>query len=214
MTDLHILIKACFLEAADTEWRLPRERLGPDGYGSSMPAYIHSFADMVGWGKERLAEERRLLARRLPPSAEAISRHDECLRWTAEMITIEAHRRALWAWAFSVAVGRSFREWCRREHISHMTGYRRVDAAVRAISSISRKNIGFCINPADEWVLRVEDISGMKSVMVGDSTGRSRQHWRAADADPACSSDPYMAALAERQRVNREAKRRALLGVA
>lgn len=204
MTDLPTIIKARFLEAADTERRLPYAKVRPDGYGSSMPSYLHDFADRVGWGKDRLEEERRSLSRRLPPTAAAISRHDECLRWTVEEIAFEPYRRAIWGWALCRASSRSFRGWCRTEGVSHETGYRRVDAVTAAISSKFRKSSHLLMRPADEWLLHIDPDWDINSDMVGDSTGRSLGAWRAADADPATSDDPAVARLLEAQRRRRE----------
>lgn len=208
MTDLSTIIRARFAEAADTERRLPFAKTRPNGYGSSMPTYLHDFADLVGWGKERLAEERQMATRRLPPAADAISRHDECLRWTAmispKVGVAEDYRRALWARAFAFVGGKPFRVWCRAAGIAHVTGYRRSDAAVDLLSSIFRKSSVSVTSPADEWVLRIEAADDTNSGIVGVRTGRDRTRWSAADAEPAATEDERFQRLAEAQRRRRE----------
>ena len=50
------IVRARFVEACDTERRMPRGRTGSAmGY---WPSYQHTFEDMAGWGTKRLAEEQ------------------------------------------------------------------------------------------------------------------------------------------------------------
>ena len=120
------LVKGRFVEAADTERRMPLGGGAPSsGY---WPAYVHSFEDMNGWGTQRLAEEREMRARRIPPSAAAISRYLEVLGWSAEMIPERKRQHLVWNWAFSSVTNRSFAQHCRRNGIIKMTAYRRLAA--------------------------------------------------------------------------------------
>lgn len=223
--DLDLLIRARFYEAADTERRLPFAKVKPQAYGSSWPTFHHEFADLVGWGEERLAEERRMVPRKLPPSAAAISRHDECLEWTSWISpkagTPEGHRRALWAVSFCEVSGKPFAAWCRKENIARMTGYRRYTRSIEIISAILRKNSMNAASPDEQWVLHICDSGGIKSARsesrtqragietTGDDDGRSQAYWRSGDVDPMGSEDPRWALVAEKQAARRaEAERR------
>jgi hypothetical protein len=129
-------IKDRFIEAADVERRSPRERLGPSTKLGYWPEYQASFEDKAGWGSARLAEEREMRFRRLPPSAAAISRYEEVLLvWTAEYLDTEYERRLVWFWAFSKAGGRSFSAICRKKGWSRDTANNRLKRLFARISA-------------------------------------------------------------------------------
>lgn len=198
-------IAARFVEAAETEWRLPFAKVAPAGYGSAWPSYVHSVADMNGWGTDRLAEERRLISRRLPPSAGAISRHGECLAWTAEFVPENA-RKILWAWAFAEASGRSFRGWCRAQGIVRQTAFNRIRRACEIISAEFGRNRRL-MHIADETTVGPITLDcGIDSGMVGDRM-RGATSWRADDVVPTKTEHDAARNIAIKQ-----AKRRALLG--
>ena len=194
-----------FIEAADTELRLPPPRARPAGFGSPWPSYVHTVADMNGWGTERLAEERRLISRRLPPSADAISRHEECLVWTAEIIP-EDRRHLVWAWAFSLTSGRSFRGWCRARGMAHTTAINRVNRVFDLISIEIRRNGGSMRHADVSSVGPIDPESAIGDAMIGDRMAGATV-WRADDAIPVARPDMW-----ERKKIS-EARRRALLGV-
>jgi len=121
------IVRARFVEAADVERRSPLGRFGPSEKTTFWPEYVHSFADMSGWGSKRLAEEREMRFRRLPPSADAISRYDEVLcEWTPKYV-VEDRRRLVWFWAFSAASGHSFSRVCRAFGWQRRTAYDRLE---------------------------------------------------------------------------------------
>ena len=214
--DLPTIIKARFLEAAHVDQLLPRRGTRPDGYGRAWGEYLPYSID----GKGRLVADRDLRGAdayaadraafweeiRMKATTEQVTRHDECLRWTAEIVPVDAERRSLLAWALTSVRGRSFRGWCREEGISHMTAYRRVERAIGAISEEFRKNRQIPSLPGEEWVLHISPESGTYSGIVGESDGRSRDYWRATDAKPAPRPEMW-----ERREVA-EAKRREKLG--
>lgn len=203
--DTATIIKARFLEAAYVALGLPSKGSRPAAYGRAWPAYTHSRADMNGWGDVNLREHRAAFWDARPRSTAAeISRHDECLDWTADLITSEVNRTALWAWAFCSVQGKSFRGWCRANDVVPMTAYRRVDRAIAAVSSKFCKSSHELTSPGDDWLLRLADNSGMNYAKVGDGTGRSQEHWRASDADPASSDDEFVQRLALAQQKRRE----------
>lgn len=145
------IVRARFIEAADTERRMPN----PGGAGKSgfWPEYLHSFEDMAGWGTRRLAEEREMRMRRVPPSAAAISRYFEVMKWTAELIGDERRRHIVWAWAHCQMAGKSFAEKCRREGWVKMTAYRRLGGIFQTISQKLINNRVLLSNPDEKWVL-------------------------------------------------------------
>ena len=121
----HDEIEDRFIAAAKTEMRRRVEGVRPAEYGSSMPDYCHTQADVFGWGGKRFQEEREAFYRRLTNqvSAQDISELHECERWAA-LIDDIVLRRALWGWSRSKAGGEAFKAWCARERIKRETGRR------------------------------------------------------------------------------------------
>lgn len=99
------LVEARLSEAAFVLKRLPEPRL--QGYFSTWPEVVHSFADKVG------QEPRRM---RVLPSPQAISRMEETLTWTAGLEPLDG--KIVWLRAY----GYRWREICR------MVGLQRASA--------------------------------------------------------------------------------------
>lgn len=133
------IIRARFQEAADTERRMPLGGGAPSsGY---WPAYVHSVADMNGWGSQRLKEHRQeIWSRRSAPSAGAVSRYFEVLGWSAQMIQDRKRQQIVWNWAFCQVTSRSFAEYCRKNGLVKMTAYRRLSATFQRICHELCKN--------------------------------------------------------------------------
>ncbi|MDI4231434.1 DUF6362 family protein [Bradyrhizobium sp. Arg237L] len=152
------IVRARFIEATDTERRMPRGGVaGKSGY---WPGYVHSFEDMNGWGTKRLAEEREMRMRRIPPSAAAISRYIEVLTWTAAIIQDEDCRRLVWVWARCQTSNLSFAKWCRDVGLVKMTAYRRLGAVFQAISTNLSNNKVLLRNPDEIWMLPKHPVLG------------------------------------------------------
>lgn len=137
----HEEIAELFIRAAETDRRLPDTARPAKLKSQSLP-FVHTFADLNGWGSERLEEERAAFwdERSTRLRAEAISEWERA-NDLITMVADESQRRCLLHWAVAKAGGRPFSRWCRdEEHIHEMTGTRRKD---RAIASIS---IGFARN--------------------------------------------------------------------
>lgn len=226
MTPTPDMVRARFIEAAHTARIMPAHRIKPAGYGAAWPDYLRMSENSLGklvkdsdlWGGDRFIEERASFFAevRLKASAEALSRHDECMAWTAELLE-ERLRAVTWAWAFAAVAGKSFRKWCRaddpkakvqgRKPISPQTGYNRVERACEIISTEFRRN-GQLMRLADETTIgRIAPNYGIDCVMVGDRMSGATS-WRADDAIPAHRPEMH-----ERVKLA-EAKRRALLGAA
>jgi hypothetical protein len=144
-------VRARFVEACDTERRLPKG--GGAGKTGFWPGYEHSFEDMNGWGAARLAEERELFMRRLPPSAAAVSRFEEVMRWSSSLIDDDRKRRIVWAWAWCRMSGSSFAARCKRNGWVKMTAYRRLATSIDKISD-NLNNDGVLLRfPEERWLL-------------------------------------------------------------
>lgn len=126
-------IQELFIEAASIDRRLPNTARPAQIKSMSLP-YVADWADMLGWGAERLEEERHefyeTLGRRLNPA--------DVTLWeqASDMIRLvgnQNQRRALLHWAMAKAGGRPFAQWCRGEGILRETGRSRKNSAVLAI---------------------------------------------------------------------------------
>ncbi|KHJ56291.1 hypothetical protein LA66_06930 [Aureimonas altamirensis] len=150
-----------FIRVAQTDQKLPRSGEKPKAYGSYALPYVHSQADMNGWGsrpgeRDQLKPEDREqhAAHRASfwEGRNARATTAEVTEWQAAITLVgtlknESQRRALWAWAFSKVGLGSFKDWCfNKEGIHPETGRRRKD---RAISLISRSLAGRTVLPDD-----------------------------------------------------------------
>lgn len=150
------IVRARFVEAMDTERRMPGERrVKSSGY---WPAYEHTFKDMNGWGTKRLEEERKMRFRRIPPTSAAISRHDEVMRWTAEIIKDETDRRMVWAWSCCQITGASFAALCRSSGWSKATAYRRIQAMMDHTAAVLCKKRTLLRLPDEYWLRQQQPI--------------------------------------------------------
>lgn len=147
------IVRARFVEAAATERSLPTIRR-PSSAPGFWPDYWHSFEDMNGWGEDRLREEREMRFKRTPPSAAAISRHEEVMAWSANWIPDEVKRRMVWAWARCQAGQGSFTRVCQEEGWVKMTAYRRLHAVSEAISYYLGKDRVLLRLPDHQWLLQ------------------------------------------------------------
>lgn len=146
------IIRARFVEAADTERRLPK---GGGGSNSGYwPSYEYTFEDKAGWGTKRLAEEREMRLARIPPSSSAITRHDEVMGWTANLIHDERKRRIVWAWAWCRLTGSSFSARCKKQGWVKVTAYRRLMATVDQILEELRNGATLLRMPDEKWLIQ------------------------------------------------------------
>lgn len=144
------IVRSRFVEACDTERRLPKG--GGSTSGGFWPAYVYSFEDMNGWGTKRLAEEREMRMARIPPSAAAISRFEEVMTWSASMIHDDTRRKIIWTWAYCQMSGHSFAARCKKLGWVKMTAYRRLHAVSDAISRDLVNDLTFLRMPDEKWV--------------------------------------------------------------
>ena len=123
-----------FVSAAEIDRRLPNTARPAHLKSMSLP-YVSDWMDKLGWGSERLDEERREfwdnVAKRLNPNDVTLwERASDLIR----LVGNEGQRRALLHWSIAKAGGRPFAQWCRKvERIHEETGRRRKDRAVLSI---------------------------------------------------------------------------------
>lgn len=203
------IVRSRFVEACDTERRLPQG--GGGKQGAPWPSYMHTFEDMAGWGSKRLAEEREMRFKRIPPSAAAISRFEEVMRWSAALIHDDTRRKILWTWAACQVSGHSFAARCRKFGWVKMTAYRRLHAVSDAISHNLVNDHVFLRMPDEKWVLPNQHPQGMSVDMLAatDDEGPAviPTHWT---DDELTGDRPDLRDFSWAQKqAKREAKRRA-----
>jgi len=211
------LIKARFVEAADTERRLPAARISPSVASGWWPEFKYSVADMNGWGGRRLSEHREQFwaNARLAPSAGAVSRHEEVLTWTADHIHDEARRRLAWLWAFCTAADRDFSAALRSKGIARSTAYDRLNKLWARLERDFRNATVPLRFPDDKWVGHEPHRSKIVCGIIGRESDNappvSRTHWK---DDEATEDRPDLRDFSWAQKqAAREAKRRKALGM-
>ncbi len=179
MTELEIterLILAVEIERAAGHFNVGPGR-GP-GYVKAMALpYVHDWADMNGWGKERLKADEKEYQDSVSnrPTTAMISEAEEALGWYA-LVGNEDHRAALAAWVDCMAGNRFFKDWCRRVGISEKTGRKRKNAAVATIyARIVRNSVQNCKDGAFEGLLDPHEISHVDA-RIGDAW-RGEPYW-------------------------------------
>lgn len=210
------IVRDRFAEAAATERRLPHEKAGPSEKMGFWPEFRATFEDMTGWGSKRLAEERELRFRRLPPSSAAISRWEEVLCvWTPDYLRDEKERRLVWYWAFCASGGKSFAAVCRKKGWVRRTAYARLDRLFERVAGDLVNDCRFLSDTSD-----LQDctgfgfnafIAGTLNELSGEDIPVSPRSW----SDGSISTDqPDIRDFtwAEKQ-AEREAKRRRRLGL-
>lgn len=124
------IVKARFVEAADTEKFLPRDRVGTaSGF---WPQFLHDAEDRKGWDDQARLDNATTWRGRA--SAGALTRHQECLDWTIAHLKDEKRRHIIWAWAFCKATGRDFGAHCKKRGWVRQTAYRRLNDAIERIT--------------------------------------------------------------------------------
>jgi len=209
------IVRARWLEAADTDMRLPWERTRPSTASGFWPAYEHTFEDKAGWGTARLKEERELRARRTPPSAAAIRRHDEVMNWTADLISEPERRLLVWKWAFCIVGSRSFANWIRETGRARATAYRRLEFTFDAISLALANNLQQLPECDPQYLRQIIGDQVQDSVTL-DELPTSPTSWSAPGEQPSDLPENRDFSWADKQaerHARREAKRRKLLGV-
>ncbi|MDE1995165.1 MAG: hypothetical protein KGI75_21865 [Rhizobiaceae bacterium] len=200
VADLSLIIRARFVEAADTMIHLDVRATRPDQPRSLWPEVLPEATDHAD-GRQRYR-----------PNAAAISRAEEVLQhWLLTYVEDEERRILLSRWSVCLAaphiVG-SFRDFCAKTGRVRRTAERRIQAGFQ--------NIANALFPVSSF-LQEPDWSRISPMMPNSAGGLDRtrapvakhdMHWLAPDAKPVFNAaSPELAALAER--LERENRRRA-----
>lgn len=204
------IVRSRFIEACDTERRLPQG--GMSSSGGFWPAYVHTFEDMNGWGTKRLAEEREMRFKRVPPSAAAISRFEEVMDWSGSMISDDTRRKIIWTWAACQVSGNSFASRCRKFGWVKMTAYRRLHAISDAISRNLNNDAVLLRMPDEKWVLPEQPVSSSSFDMLAATDDEGPAVLPTTWVDEVSDDRPDLRDFSWAQKqAAREAKRRAKL---
>jgi hypothetical protein len=192
-----------FIKSAEVDRRLPNTARPARVKSMSLP-FVHDQRDMSGWGAERYQEQR---ADFFDLKTARISRNDiglyEASLELIKLVSKEANRRALWAWAASKAGGMSIAKWAKTvEHVSTETVTRRARRSITEIHhKLECKPVSHNQNDIDQ-VLPEEPEIGHKSDNI--------RVWRPDESKPtACAFDEDLQdfSWADAQNARRRARR-------
>jgi hypothetical protein len=173
-----MIVKARFIEAADTIANMDVGQLRPSKVRSFWPAYK---VDSVGGHHPGYAINGNHVPYR--PSSKAISRAEEVMYgWLLDYVEDEEGRRILGQWAACQATPKragSFRGFCKKIGLSRSTAERRVDRAFKAVAAAILKNAQSLQGPNWSRVMPMMPNSGID---VGKMATVTR--WMAPDARP------------------------------
>lgn len=164
------IVKARFHEAAEVECRLPNRGLSTaSGF---WPAYHYEKEDMKGWDQQAYDDHMEKVSGRKPATSDQVTRHEECLNWTINLIELEDRRHLIWAWAHCKASDRDFGTECNRRGWARPTAYRRLNALFRSISDkLSNSNVLLRM-PSDKYARQISGEMAINSqdAVLHDST--------------------------------------------
>lgn len=139
LADLITIVKARFIEAADTIAHIDVGQLRPARERSLWPVY--QTGDVGGHHPGYGINGTHVAYR---PSSKAISRAEEVLYgWLLDYVDDDGSRRLLGQWAACQASPKragSFRSFCKKNGLSRSTAERRVDRAFKAVAAAILKN--------------------------------------------------------------------------
>lgn len=157
--------------------------VGPMPLRAQRLPYVHSQADMNGWGKrpgekDQLRKEdadahaahRDQFFADIPTDPRSVSEAEEAWAWLS-LVPDDDKRAALAGWAGCMADNkrRFFKDWCRRHGISEKTGRKRKDAAVSIIfAQLVRSDVQNSDNGSAEG-LPDEGENGDESARMGNA---------------------------------------------
>lgn len=178
MADLITIVKARFIEAADTIAHMDVGQLKPSAVRSLWPVYqtenVGGHHPGYGINGDRIAYR---------PSSKAISRAEEVLYgWLLDYVPDDRSRKLIGVWASCQATPRrtgSFRQFCKKNGLSRSTTERRIDGAFKAVAAAVLKNAQSLQGP--NWS-RVMPMMPNSRIDIGKmATGTA---WMAPDAKP------------------------------
>jgi len=210
------IVRARWLEAADTDNRWPDAKSRPSTKSGLWPAYQYTFEDQAHWGQARLAEEREMRFKRLPTSSAANQRLLEVMDWNCKYIDTPEARQLVWGWAFCKVNGRSFSRFVKDStEMSRATAYRLLDETFEEIAVKAGRGVILRSYPAEIWVRQIMGDQPIDSPTL-DELPTSPTSWSAPGEQPSDLPENRDFSWADKQaerHAKREAKRRKLLGV-
>lgn len=178
IADLITIVKARFIEAADTIANMDVGQLRPSKARSLWPVYQ---VDNVGGHHPGYGINGSNV--RYRPSSKAISRAEEVMYgWLLDHVESDDVRRLLGQWAACQATPKqagSFRAHCKKMGLSRSTAERRVDGAFKAVAAAIFKNSQSLQGP--NWS-RVKPMMPNSRIDAGKMATVTR--WMAPDAKP------------------------------
>lgn len=212
IADVSLVVRARFVEAADTFVHLSVRNLRPSHAKSYWPDIQPDPMDHV---------DIRL---RFRPSASAISRAEEVFySWTLDLVESEESRILLSRWSICMAakhIAGSFRDFCKFSGRSRSTAERRLRNEFSNLSAQLIKKANLLHQPDWSRVVPMMPNSVTDFDKVETPMARSPGFWLPEDAKPVFDPDsPDLEALGKRlEKANalreREARRRAKLEAA
>lgn len=178
LADLIMIVKARFIEAADTLANMDVGQLKPSKARSLWPVYQ---TENVGGHHPGYGINGNHVPYR--PSSKAISRAEEVMYgWLLDYVGDDEGRRLLGKWAACQATPKqagSFRGFCKKIGLSRSTAERRVDHAFKAVAAAILKNAQSLQGP--DWS-RVVPMMPNSRMDIGKMATVTR--WMAPDAKP------------------------------
>lgn len=198
IADASLIVRARFVEAADTLGNMEVMNLRPAAIRSFWPSFP---AETIGGVTVGYAINGNRVRHR--PSASAISRAEEVMYgWMLEYVGSEERRYLLGRWSVCMAaphISGSFRELCQKENRIRRTAERHIQSEFESISSALIKNAKSLHEPDWSRVSPMMPNSAIDLVKVRTAVPKHETHWLPASAKPSHNPDsPELAALIKR----------------
>ena len=200
IADLSLLVRARFVEAADTMVHLDVRGVRPDRIRTLWPEVLPEAADHSD------------IRVRYRPSAAAISRAEEVLQdWLRIHVTDEERRILLSRWSVCLAaphVAGSFRDFCARTGRVRRTAERRIQGEFHNVAAALLVTSPILQQPDWSRISPMMPNSAGGSERVKPPVTKHATHWLPDEARPVFdAASPELAELAKR--LERENRRRA-----
>lgn len=164
------MVRIRFIEAAATEAFLSAG--SPPQCRAFWPAFLHDEEDRKGWDEQARLDNAERWKGRAPDGA--ISRHQECMIWTAERIPDEKTRKIVWAFAFCRANKWDFGKLCHKKGWVKTTAYNRLNRVWDRLAR-SFHNGGVPLRePARSWLAHETPIVACISATMGEAVEAPR----------------------------------------
>jgi len=159
------IIRARFIEAAATEAFLTAT--APAQCRAFWPAFVHDAEDRKGWDDQAKLDNAQRWKGRAPDGA--ISRHSECMRWTADHIHDEKTRKIVWAFAFCRAYKRDFGKLCQKKGWVKTTAYNRLNRVWSRLADIFHNERLALELPAHNWLEHERPVIASIHATIGET---------------------------------------------